>query len=467
MTRRRVITILAAAVAGLAVAGAPVAASAASTPPAAIKAQAVPDSGSHWKARIDILQVCKSYGYSLFGHNGTYCMHMEVPVIYNGTQVELASSVLLSTGKRVTAGTCYAQGVGGGVWEGRAALARAQLAGTYPPLHDDVQAEWCGISDHPWATDWNFTGPSFPVLMQADRNGSFQPVTSQPRRSWDTGDQRPIGNKLVHALYLGMNIQSDVPRFYAPDWPVPFPDSETSYPWMRGTIDAHGRITCTAQGDPPGKPDVFADQDTCDTGSAVAEKPISLGTPPTPAPVPTTPAPPSAAALAAWKATATDSPATVGTALKGVAGLLQSSDAAQVADLNKLAGIPLADLGEDPPAQAAQGHADVTALDNFFNTPGLTPAEGAPTATPVPAGPPPAALAAWKATAGVVAVQLGAALRRVASLLPSSDSSEIAELNQLASLPLTGDTPVQQAENQKDIHDLNYFFSTPGFTPGG
>src|SRR6266567_2532500 len=416
-------------------------------------------------------------------------MSMEVPVAYNGMQVEVYPSTLQSTKQDITAGVCYATGVGQGVAEGRYALGLAQLVGVQPPFHDDVQAKWCGISDHPWATDWNFTGPSFPVFMQADStdsnglqlgNSGFQLVTSQPRRRWDTGDQPAIDGKClqggfgrepckpVSALYLGMNISSDIPLFYSPDFPVPIPESETTWPWMRGMIDANGKITCTAQGDPPGVLDIFADQRSC-KGSVVEGKPVTLGTPPTPAPapVPTTPAPPSAAALAAWKATATDSPATVGAALKGVAGLLQSSDAAQVADLNQLAGIPLADLGEDPPAQATQGHADVTALDNFFNTPGLTPAEGAPTATPVPAGPPPAALAAWKATAGVAALQLGAALRTVASLLPSSDSSEIAELNQLAWLPPTGDTPVQQAEWQKDVHDLNYFFSTPGFTPGG
>ncbi len=69
---RRIITIVVAAVAGLTAAGVPVAASAAGGPPVAIRAHAVPDSGSHpWMARIDILRVCENYGASLFKHNGT------------------------------------------------------------------------------------------------------------------------------------------------------------------------------------------------------------------------------------------------------------------------------------------------------------------------------------------------------------------------------------------------------------
>jgi hypothetical protein len=177
---------------------------------------------------------------------------------------------------------------------------------------------------------------------------------------------------------------------------------------------------------------------------------------------------PSAAAIAAWKATADDPPNTVGAALTGVAGLLPASDAAQISALRQLASIPLADLGEDPPAQAAEGKADISALDNFFHTPGLVPAEGAPTtpATPTgPTGPPPAALALWKSTATEPAVTVGATLTQIANLLPASDSSEIAELQQLASIPPTGVTPAQMAEAQKDVSDLNVFFNTPGFTP--
>jgi hypothetical protein len=53
----------------------------------------------------------------------------------------------------------------------------------------------------------------------------------------------------------------------------------------------------------------------------------------------------------------------------------------------------------------------------------------------------------------------------VASDLPGSDATQIAELNQLASLPPTGDTPAQTAEAQADVAALDTFFNTPGFQP--
>lgn len=54
---------------------------------------------------------------------------------------------------------------------------------------------------------------------------------------------------------------------------------------------------------------------------------------------------------------------------------------------------------------------------------------------------------------------------QVASDLPSSDATQIAELKQLASLPPTGDTPAQVAEGQADVTALDKFFNTPGFQP--
>jgi hypothetical protein len=54
---------------------------------------------------------------------------------------------------------------------------------------------------------------------------------------------------------------------------------------------------------------------------------------------------------------------------------------------------------------------------------------------------------------------------QVASDLPSSDATQIAELNQLASLPPTGDTPAQRAQGQADVSALDNFFNTPGFQP--
>jgi len=75
------------------------------------------------------------------------------------------------------------------------------------------------------------------------------------------------------------------------------------------------------------------------------------------------------------------------------------------------------------------------------------------------------ALAAWNAMANDDAAELSAAFTGVANDLPSSDATQIAELNQLASLPATMATPTQQAGEQKDVTALDKFFNTPGFQP--
>ena len=94
---------------------------------------------------------------------------------------------------------------------------------------------------------------------------------------------------------------------------------------------------------------------------------------------------PSHAAIAAWKATANDASNIVGAALTGVTTLLPSAeDATQIAELNQLATIPLADLDEDSALQVAQGTHDIQMLDTFFGTPGLMPGEGSNTGTPTP-----------------------------------------------------------------------------------
>jgi hypothetical protein len=393
-----------------------------------------------WMARIDTLKVCENYGFQSFGFgpNGSYCMQMEVPVKYDGRRVELLPNTMFpgyrANGgyrlngpddgsatfhfQRVTAGLCSATAL------------HLPDPNDFPDAAS-VQPEWCGLSDTQWANGWDFTGASFPVLMQENEGGHdglyqpdtlYLPVTEQPRNTYNTGGQQTVQPGPVEDLYLGMNIKADVPYLADPWLPA-----ISSYPWMRGRIDASGKLTCMVQGDPAGKlSDAFPDgASNCPPDTVVSE-----GEP-------------------RWLGGGTPGAAT------------------QIADLNQLAGIPLADLGEDPPNQAAQGRADIAALDKYFGTPGLVPAEGAVSTTPTPAGPPPTALAAWKATAGVVAVALGGDLRAVASDLPSSDSSEIFELNQLASLPLTGDTATQMSEAQKDVHDLDSFFGTPGFTPGG
>ena len=94
-------------------------------------------------------------------------------------------------------------------------------------------------------------------------------------------------------------------------------------------------------------------------------------------------------AIDAWEATENDASNIVGNALNGVGSLLPSSDGTQIAELHQLATIPLGGgLSEDPPTQASEGKADITALDNFFGTPGLMPGEGSDTGT-APAPPPP------------------------------------------------------------------------------
>ena len=95
------------------------------------------------------------------------------------------------------------------------------------------------------------------------------------------------------------------------------------------------------------------------------------------------------------------------------------------------------------------------------------PSTPAPPTTPPPttSGPPPAALAAWQATANDPSASVSTALMQVAGDLPSSDATQIAQLDQLASLPPTGDTPAQQAQGQADVTALDAFFNTPGFQP--
>ena len=80
-----------------------------------------------------------------------------------------------------------------------------------------------------------------------------------------------------------------------------------------------------------------------------------------------------------------------------------------------------------------------------------------------PATPPANALAAWNATDNGCATTMAASLRNVASLLPSSDATQIADLNQFAGLPLSelGEgTQQQQTEGQADLTALNKFFGT-------
>jgi pimeloyl-ACP methyl ester carboxylesterase len=77
-----------------------------------------------------------------------------------------------------------------------------------------------------------------------------------------------------------------------------------------------------------------------------------------------------------------------------------------------------------------------------------------------PANPPADAIAAWNATDGGCASTMAASLRHVASLLPSSDTTQIADLDQFATLPLSELSGPQQAQGQADLTALNTFFGT-------
>jgi hypothetical protein len=214
------------------------------------------------------------------------------------------------------------------------------------------------------------------------------------------------------------------------------------------------------------------------------------GSQPTPKPSPPAGAcaAPSANAVAAWKATANEAGNLVGASLKQIAGEL--SCPVRIAELNQLAALPLSELDEGTPQQQAEGNADIKALDGYFGTPGLFPGTGSntggtpttPPSTPPPStqpapspgpapsptstGPPANALAAWQATASDDSAELSTAFTEVASDLPSSDATQIQELDQLASIPATDATPAQQAEAQTDVTALDTFFNTPGLTPG-
>ena len=120
---------------------------------------------------------------------------------------------------------------------------------------------------------------------------------------------------------------------------------------------------------------------------------------------------------------------------------------------------PVVDVGAPAnPSTWAGGEFTVTPSD----TPPAAPTP-TPTTTPTPMNPPADALAAWNATDNGCATTMAASLRNVASLLPSSDATQIADLNQFAGLPLSelGEgTQQQQTEGNADLAALNTFFGT-------
>jgi hypothetical protein len=76
------------------------------------------------------------------------------------------------------------------------------------------------------------------------------------------------------------------------------------------------------------------------------------------------------------------------------------------------------------------------------------------------------ALAAWKLAASVSAAEMNNYLLRAADDLRASRRSSygpaITELTYLGHLPLTNDTPAQQAKAHADVLSLDSFFETPG-----
>jgi hypothetical protein len=88
---------------------------------------------------------------------------------------------------------------------------------------------------------------------------------------------------------------------------------------------------------------------------------------------PTLPPTPPVNLRVAWLATASDPSNTVGAALRKLETEMPVLDAIQKIELFQLSTIPLGDLDEDPPAQAAEGQEDIAALNRFFNTPGFSP----------------------------------------------------------------------------------------------
>ncbi|MGP8000965.1 MAG: fibronectin type III domain-containing protein [Streptosporangiaceae bacterium] len=118
---------------------------------------------------------------------------------------------------------------------------------------------------------------------------------------------------------------------------------------------------------------------------------LGLSESPSPRPSPNpVPANPPANAVAAWKAAESEDayPAVV-TSLKQAASLLPVGlgpvgDDVQIADLNQLATLPLAELDEGTPVQQAEGLADMKALNGFFNTSGCVMTACSQSASPSP-----------------------------------------------------------------------------------
>ncbi len=163
--------------------------------------------------------------------------------------------------------------------------------------------------------------------------------------------------------------------------------------------------------------------------------------------------PPSAASVAAWLNTQTGPTAALPQLFQAVINDLPTSDTAQIRDLRQLASSSNADSAPS----ASYAH-NVSALDTFFGTPAyesffLGPLQG------------------WLASGSESqsASDIPAELRQAARDLPSPDSAQIAELNQLAGLFRASGvrTPSQEAQARADIGALDTFFGTPQFSPFG
>ena len=393
-----------------------------------------------WSYRTDSMDVCINNDFGLdflqgpngqtsptlipqFG--GNYCMTMNVSVRFDGQNIEL--NPLPGKVKNVlglpsdTAATCGSSNDGSLV-PNSATVSQCGIGG------QAYQAGWQQFSDQGLGAGPLgplFTGQTYPVPTFAPvGNTPWQyifsgrlsvPVTSAGSapppwfKSVAQTNQGPI-NQAPTTLYLMENIMNTETVFMVPITDIS-PEQSSTAPWVRAHIDAsNGKLVCDEQGDPtdtdmpgggsdiPGEGDVGAGNGPIQNGSCpvnqpdgrptVVNGPVTTESPQ--APVSTCiencppPPNPSAAAVAAWKATANDASNIVGAAFKGVANLLPApEDNAQITSLKQLATIPLGGgLSEDPPPQPTEGQDDIRSLDNFFQTPGLMPGTGSNTGTP-------------------------------------------------------------------------------------
>jgi hypothetical protein len=147
----------------------------------------------------------------------------------------------------------------------------------------------------------------------------------------------------------------------------------------------------------------------------------------------------------------------------GTAKGSHSAAAASTAEASSMAAAaPTPTTPPEPGATAPAGSRRITAGDSSGQAVSPMPPESAP---PEQAGFA-SALAAWKLAARTSAAAMGNYLVRAADDLRTSGRSSYDtatnDLTYLAHLPVTNDTPAQQAKAHADVQALDSFFGTPG-----